>query len=255
MTKRVLLIFCVLYLALGHREGEAQRPRPQPRIVGGLTAFKGSFPYQVSVQLNGGHICGGSIISKDYVLTAAHCVYEGQSDELVPISQLYIRAGSIFSNFGGQRRGVSEIKAHPSYNYPIDDIALLKLAQPLKLNKEVAAIDLATEEPTSGSELTISGWGRLSEGGSMPRVLQHTTLLGLSNEDCRKTVPIPGHVICVLHGVRQGVCDGDSGGPAVLDKKLVGVANFVDGQCGTSGPDGYASVPYYRDWILKNSSD
>lgn len=47
---------------------------PQPRIVGGRDAEINQFPYQISLRLYNQHICGGSIISKNYIITAAHCV-------------------------------------------------------------------------------------------------------------------------------------------------------------------------------------
>lgn len=45
------------------------------RVVGGLEAHEGQFPHQVSLRLQGSHICGGSIIANKFILTAAHCVY------------------------------------------------------------------------------------------------------------------------------------------------------------------------------------
>ncbi|XP_013110305.1 serine protease SP24D [Stomoxys calcitrans] len=252
-SSKPLLFF---YLCLAYCYGvQAANLKLQGRIVGGQNAILGQFPYQVSVQVVDMHVCGGAIISNDYVVTAAHCVYHGDPLQLIPNFLVDVRAGSILHDADGQRVGVAEIKPHPEFHGHTNDIALLKLSRPLEFNENVRAIGLATEEPRSGSQLSITGWGRLSENGIVPGILQHTTLFALAHEQCQTLAAIPPHVMCVLHNDGEGACDGDSGSPAVLNNQLVGVAIFVKGKCGTLGPDGYASVPHYRQWLIDNSRD
>ncbi|XP_013110294.2 trypsin alpha [Stomoxys calcitrans] len=252
-------VIALLWL-LHQQEAEAGNVKPKlplrGRIVDGVDAIEGQFPYQVSVWFEGSHMCGGSIISPSYILTAAHCAYAGQ-DQVVDPSLLSVRAGSIYNNRGGQVASVSEITVHPSYNGNDSDMALLKLSDPLEMNANVRAIELATEEPPLGSFVTTSGWGRLSEGGVRPETLHYLLVLGLPNANCKNWLPhLSNTSTCFVHLKGQGVCNGDSGGPAVYEDKLVGVTSWVLGDCGAVyGPDVYSSVVYHRDWITRNSRE
>uniref|UniRef100_A0A1I8Q3Z7 Peptidase S1 domain-containing protein n=1 Tax=Stomoxys calcitrans TaxID=35570 RepID=A0A1I8Q3Z7_STOCA len=227
---------------------------PQTRIVGGINAGEGQFPHQISLRLGGNHICGGSIISSRYVVTAAHCVILGTPPKRVPASSLTIRAGSRFINTGGQIMGVSEIKVHPSYKNFENDIALLKLSNPLSFNARIKPIALANNNPPAGSSIVISGWGRSSTQGPVPQNLQYVTLKAISRTDCKKRLfGLPKNVICLAHPFGKGACFGDSGGPAIYKNQLVGVCDFVVNGCGSSNPDGYASVANHVNWLRANA--
>ncbi|XP_075157332.1 trypsin delta-like [Haematobia irritans] len=222
---------------------------PQGRIVNGNSASDGQFPYQVSLRYNGYHTCGGSIISANYVVTAAHCV-----KSLSP-SRLTIRAGSRLVNSNGQIVGISKVTTNPSFRGTGNDIALLKLSSPLKLNDKVKAIPLARKDPPSGAAVVVSGWGRLGRcSRRTPKVLQYTTFTALTKEQCRRRLFwVSPTVLCLAHPFGKGACNGDSGGPAVYKNELVGVANYVVGGCASDLPDGYASVAYHYNWLKKNS--
>lgn len=129
-------------------------------IVGGVQVPIENFPFQVSMHINGGHSCGGSIISNEWVLTAAHCT-AGRSP-----SQLKIRTGSSKRNSSGQVRSVVEFHQHPLFNsYNNDyDVAILKLNQSLQTGFGVQAINLTSSTPPAGSFGTISGGQALSSG-------------------------------------------------------------------------------------------
>ncbi|XP_061398823.1 trypsin alpha-like [Musca vetustissima] len=227
---------------------------PQSRIVGGATASEGQFPHQVSLRWGGTHVCGGSIISPTYIVTAAHCVTRGSPPEAFPADHISIRAGSRDKTHGGQVIQASQLKIHPDYKRYDNDIALVKLSKPLEFNDKVKAIELATHEPATGIPVITSGWGfTRTGGGSTPKYLQYITLMARRNKDCGPRTP--ESVLCLAHGSGNGVCSGDSGGPAVYRNQLIGVTNYVVDKCGTTNSDGFASVAYHHNWLISNSRD
>lgn len=156
---------------------------------------------------------------------------------------------------GGQVIGVSEVKVHPSYDKANNDIALLKLANPLKFNDKIKPIALASQEPPTGVPVIASGWGHTYKGGSTPKVLQYNTFMALTNAECKRRRPsTTDSVICLAHAAGNGLCFGDSGGPAIYKNQLVGVANYMIDGCANTNPDGFASVAYHINWLRNNSN-
>lgn len=100
------------------------------RIVGGESAGFATWSWVVSILMNDGNLCGGSIISNSWILTAAHCV-SGYAP-----SQITINAGSILLGSGAQRITVSQIIIHPYYAAATyeNDIALLRISPLLPMN-------------------------------------------------------------------------------------------------------------------------
>jgi len=134
-------------------------------ILGVAEAPTVSFPYQVSLQENGSHFCGGSIIDSYFVITAAHCCFK-------EISLVDILAG--VNNIahplqGAQRRGVAEVIVHPGYSswFHENDVCLLKLREPLILGNQTRTeiIHLPPEGYSASGNATVSGWGAIYDGG------------------------------------------------------------------------------------------
>ncbi|XP_073833445.1 serine protease SP24D-like isoform X2 [Musca autumnalis] len=251
--KNIFLIAVIFLLPHSHAD-EVQRFYPQPRILGGANAREGQFPHQVSLKWDGRHVCGGSIISPSYIVTAAHCLSQGYVN--VPVKYISIRAGSTIANEGGQVRQAEWSYVHPDYNLFGNDIGLVKLSEPLEFNENVKAIPLAKQDPPTGVPVIISGWGRTRNDGAVVKMLQYTTLTALSSSDCRQRMAgVPDSAFCLDHSIGHGACRGDSGGPAVYNGELVGVANSVVRSCGSANPDSYASVAYYADWLRENTQE
>lgn len=156
---------------------------------------------------------------------------------------------------GGVLRNVVKVIMHEDYNSQSNcDVALLELDLPLIFSTNIQAIPLATEEVPAGEEVIISGWGRLWQGGDIPYKLQWNTLIAISKSQCfKKILQLSDGLLCLDHVLDNGACNGDSGGPAIYNGQLVGVANFVVIKCGSDRPDGYAKVSYHLDWIKKNA--
>ncbi|XP_016954423.1 serine protease SP24D [Drosophila biarmipes] len=227
------------------------------RVVGGEDASKAQFPHQISLRNGGSHSCGGSILSKNYILTAAHCVTSTDANgNLVATAanRLTIRAGSNDRLSGGVLVQVAEVIVHEEYGNFLNDVALLRLETPLILSSNIQPIDLPTADTPADVDVIISGWGRIKHQGDLPRYLQYNTLKSISLDRCDELIGWGVQSeLCLIHEANNGACHGDSGGPAIYNNQVVGVAGFVWSACGTSYPDGYARVHFHNDWIRKNS--
>ncbi|XP_004520155.1 trypsin alpha-like [Ceratitis capitata] len=223
-------------------------PHIQPRVLGGQTAVQTQFPYQVQVIAEGSSYekrCGGSIITQNHILTAAHCV---DGDEAVSI-----RAGTTIFKVGGVVKMVSNVTMHPEYSAYHNDIAILELESALEFNPFIKSIPLATSSIPKGATVTVSGWGLMLHNRHA-FLLQYDTEYTISHGECVKRLHyLADSMCCFVNPASHGVCSGDSGGPAVLNGKLVGVASYVVGFCGSKYPDVFTDVFVAREWILENT--
>ncbi|KAH8281573.1 hypothetical protein KR054_001610, partial [Drosophila jambulina] len=218
--------------------------QPEERIIGGNDIEIDEAPWQVSLQYNGLHNCGGSIYSETIIITAAHCVHGFE------VEKMSIRAGSSKHNSGGILVKVAALKYHESYNDKHDnDVAVLKLEEPLALNQYVQSIPLAKSDPAQGSKALSTGWGLAFL--DKPVHLQGAKLRIESKRWCKLKYPFRVHVgdICAGH-IGKAVCYGDSGGPLVVNGKLVGIVSRTTRTLCLGGGL-YASVAHYRKWILE----
>ncbi|XP_055385766.1 chymotrypsin-1-like [Condylostylus longicornis] len=224
------------------------------RIVGGDFAKDGEFPYQISLQLNQNHICGGSIIGPKHILTAAHCVVRSDG-VLRPVNAMSIRAGTNVIGVDGQVRQAEAVYVHEKYRMNLNDVAVIKLSKPLEYNSKIQEIEMDRGDAPVGAIVTISGWGKTANDGRRSEVLKTATLKVLSIEQCDKKSGLGfKQTICLDHPAGIGACQGDSGGPATYNGKLIGVASFVAKTCASNKPDSYARVSLYYDWIKEKMS-
>ncbi|XP_075155601.1 serine protease SP24D-like [Haematobia irritans] len=246
----LVLVACIVAVA-------CSTALPNGRVLGGQDAYEGQFPYMTSLRRNGSHRCGATIISQIYELTAAHCV--GAKDSLgnyyiFAPTELSVRVGSNERFRGGIIVNVSEIIVHEDYGNFLNDIALVRLTVPLVYTNNIQPIPLASAVVPTGSDVVIMGFGRINQNGDLPQKLQWNILKAICGRECeRKINNYSEGLICLGHEADNGACNGDSGGPAVYEGEVRGVANFVYGGCGSTNPDGYANVFFYRCWIILNS--
>ena len=214
------------------RELKVRGANEQVRIVNGVEAVRGETPWMVSLQTSSGfHFCGGSLISPNEVLTAAHCVESGSPSHVV------IGAHNIIS---GDDWGVSEtIDVRESWysgsydTYDLsNDAAIVVLAWNSTLHTPVPFYGkpgyTEIEFPgltDSGAALNVSGWGTLSSGGSSPDELRTVQVRAWTNTECEESygsAAIDASMICAgdpYPGCNPGIescvdsCQGDSGGP------------------------------------------
>ncbi|KAL1277874.1 hypothetical protein QQF64_024547 [Cirrhinus molitorella] len=228
------------------------------KIVGGEDVTAGSWPWQVSIQ-SGGHFCGGSLINKDWVLSAAHCFQDfGVSD----IVMYFGRQSQSGSNPDETYRTASQIIIHPNYNNPEldNDIALVQLSSSVMFTDYIRPVCLAAagSKFAGGTESWVTGWGTLQPGGQPADILQEVMIPIVSNGDCNNAygAGITSNMICAGKGGKSS-CQGDSGGPVVSRNSSVwiqsGIVSFGAKQCDDPKyPSVFARVSQYQDWITSN---
>jgi hypothetical protein len=182
----------------------------QERIVGGVEATEHAWPWQVALFINGAWFCGGSIISENYVLTAAHCV-DGASSIDVIAGAHNVRASS-----EPHRVEITSYNSwtHPQWN-PMDlsnDIGLIELPSPLAMNDYIttSCLPVPGDIPAIGSMASVTGWGRPSDNaGGISDVLREVQDLPImSNADCNAVYGIVGDgVICLDTTGGRGSCN------------------------------------------------
>ncbi|XP_033349426.1 trypsin-2-like [Bombus vosnesenskii] len=224
---------------------------PDPRIIGGSQVDIGQHPHQLSLQTSG-HICGGSIISSNWAITAAHCV--GSSP-----SQYTIRIGSSHKDLGTPY-GIKNIIRHPRYNArTIDfDVALLEINGTVEFGTNVQPIKPANTELLPNKMVNVTGWGALTEGGSTSARLMRVSVPIVSKSECadayRYMNKITDRMICA--GYTSGgkdACQGDSGGPLTADGFLYGLVSWGYGCAKPKYPGVYTNVANLRSWIKTHS--
>ncbi|XP_075168764.1 trypsin-7-like [Haematobia irritans] len=189
------------------------------RIVGGQVTSILNYPYIVSLQYQKSHICGGSILTSNIILTAAHCIDNPQD-----VNAFQVRVGSSYHNYGGQVLAVRQIIKHERYNlFDLDcDVALVVLRGNLTFSRLVMPVALPQpdEEIPDSQPLHISGWGLTSETGSVAPMLNHVAVNLMNHSICeqsyRYVATITKQMFCA--GLTEGgkdSCQGDSGGPLV----------------------------------------
>uniref|UniRef100_A0A673JIG5 trypsin n=1 Tax=Sinocyclocheilus rhinocerous TaxID=307959 RepID=A0A673JIG5_9TELE len=196
-------------------------------IVNGTEAKPHSRPYMVSIQSNEIHVCGGFLISDEFVLTAAHC-WNGSE-----ILTVVVGAHDLRKSTNSDRIGVKSYIPHPSYisHFSWNDIMLLKLYKKVRLNNNVGLISLPKDSKDVNVDTlcSVAGWGRLWTNGSLSDRLMEAYVTTLNHVHCqRKWGPsyTALQMICAYGG--GGSCKGDSGGPLVCGKTAVGVTSFGD---------------------------
>ncbi|XP_018332107.1 brachyurin-like [Agrilus planipennis] len=232
------------------------------RIAGGNEAVPNSLPYQVALTLfykgNDTSFCGGSLITRRYVLTAGHCLVDG----LVSL-EVILGAHNIQRREPTQQRiSTSTFKINEKYNDGTleNDVGVVYLPTPANLNKYVQLISLPSKADVSnsfaGSKAKASGWGYIATSShDMSDVLRYIDVPVLTNKVCAETLSdFVDTMICTGGAGNKGICFGDSGGPLVVNGKLVGITSSISNNgCEAGDPSSYTRVTSFLNWISANS--
>ncbi|XP_029359172.1 elastase-1-like [Echeneis naucrates] len=246
---------------------------PQPRyleddsieekVVGGEVAQPNSWPWQISLQYKSGssfyHTCGGTLIRRGWVLTAAHCVDRSRTWRVVlGDHNINVHEGK------EQYMSVSRVYIHPNWNSNNVaggwDIALLRLSSDASLNNyvQLGALPPSGQVLPHNNNCYITGWGRTKTGGQLSAQLKQAYLPVVDYRTCSSYgwwgSTVKDSMVCAGGGSESG-CQGDSGGPLncnVSGRWVVhGVTSFVSSSgCNTyKKPTVFTRVSAYISWM------
>ena len=244
----------------------------QTRIIGGTEAssLPGDYSFAVSLQdKSGKHFCGASLISKDCVLTTAHC-----TNKVTGNSQITAVVGryNLANTDDGERLIVKSEKLHPMYDVELAnvawdyDFAIMCFTKPTMTKSRIIQLNNESNFPAIGGLVRVLGWGDTnpSENIRTPsNNLQVASLRTVSNAQCDETTgtfgtysitfkgQIETSMMCAYSQTRDA-CQGDSGGPLIHKGKLVGLTSWGVGCNDGTFPGVYARVSSAYNWIRRN---
>ena len=234
-------------------------------IVDGTPAADGAWPSMVSVAAFGDHSCGGTLIHREWVLSAAHCYHDPSNPDDPPTPEqfrVFIGGGNLGS---ANYEQVEAVVIHPGYDplRNVNDLALLRLTSPSGAPVQPLAVRTDESLWEAGDSATAAGYGLTSSRAREP-----------SSQLLQVDVPVVGDAECdqdygdiddarhLCAGERgseadpgAGVCQGDSGGPLFSlprtdgTRLQIGVTSFGGPQCAVEVPAVWTEVAQYRGWI------
>lgn len=234
---------------------------PTSRIVSGWTAIPNEVPHQVGIRIvhsDRQAMCGGSIISTSWVLTAAQCTLDVNA-------RYHMRFGSINFDNGGVVQVASEVIIHPKFEPDTfnNDAAVLRIPTPLTISASIRPIRLPNlrqiQDRFVGHRAVISGWGRVTHNGAHQQVLR-VAQVSMAGSICQATYPqefVTIGTLCTRGASNESPCEGDFGGPLFIHEDGVptqigimsrsGLASR--GGCSNSDPSLHARTSHFIFFI------
>ncbi|XP_005373861.1 PREDICTED: serine protease 55 [Chinchilla lanigera] len=230
------------------------------RIVGGMEAEEGEFPWQVSIQVANEHVCGGAILSTWWILTAAHCL---NFEEIAPQELNIVVGTNDLTSPHMEIKQVTSIILHKDYKRVSmdNDIGLLLLASPIEFNGLKVPICLPPQpSPVSWRQCWVAGWGQTNstEKDSMKSDLMKVPMVITDWKECSKLfTKLTKNMLCAgYQNASYDACQGDSGGPLVCTTDDSGSKWYQVGiiswgkSCGQKDTPGiYTLLAKYVRWI------
>ena len=225
-------------------------PLPAHALIGGQPA-PGNIAAQTALIVSTrGASCTGAVLTRDLVLTAAHCVAPKSDYAIV-----------VFEVTGPKIVPISRVELHPRFDpdhfrtrKPTPDLALVKISAPLPASFRAARLARDGSAPRAGDNFTLAGYGVTAEGdGASAGKLNTLTLPAIGN-----TIDDTGVIMVRLaanSGKSAGACTGDSGGPVYRGDEVAAVIGWSTGKSGQGcgSVTGATLVAKQLDWIAKTA--
>ncbi|KAL1501978.1 hypothetical protein ABEB36_007196 [Hypothenemus hampei] len=230
------------------------------RIIGGDVATAHEYPFQVALYIyvqNTLYFCGGTLIDQQWVLTAAHCVESATSIIVVLGSHdLSVQEDSRIA-FNTSSYRIHELWDSDLIQY---DIALIKLPETVLLKDYIGTVAITdtTTETFSGLTSRCLGWGK-TVLGSLSTVLRYVDAPVITNEECASYDDYGNYIVsqhlCTSGTNIVGSCNGDSGGPLLIDGIQVGIVSFGAEDCAAGFPSVYTRLSEFQTWVASTTEN
>ncbi|ETE68974.1 Complement factor D [Ophiophagus hannah] len=241
--------FWLLIISLSIFSISANRPRG--RILGGSESTPHHRPYMASLQEDGKHLCGGLLITAQWVLSAAHCLEETKNGTL----QVLLGAHSLSETEPNKRLyGIRQLIPHPGSSQD-NDLLLIQLAEPAVLGSHVQILPYQTvnNDVPEHTRCEVAGWGFISNTGKKPDKLHFVHLSIIDRNQCNRRQYHDGSVtenMMCAESRKKDSCKGDSGGPIVCNGIAEGIVTTGSTVCGNWRKPGiYTRTAPYVSWI------
>nr|XP_036231762.1 trypsin-like [Bactrocera oleae] len=222
------------------------------KIMGGDFVSIGAAPFMVNIRLDNRSMCGGTLLRKNCVLTAAHCVSG------TPAFRFDVQAGATILWNRNKMAAVQSIFKPRQYRERTKnfDVAILRLDRPLT-GQRVQLVKLGNTNVRPGLRVRVYGWGNRREDGEGAVALRAAVLRVMRRDNCNRKYRKSGDgnlsrtMFCAASAGINDSCEGDSGGPLMFRGRQYGIVSWGVG-CGRPNfPGVYTSIRAVQPWINK----
>ena len=253
-----LIIVFTFFVSLIYAELNITDSIIKPRIINGVEVSQNddTWRFIAALKYNNNLYCGGSLISPRWVLTAAHCLYNEDTQKPYEVTSLETVGIGNYSLNSMRNYRVKRFILHPSFDFDTidNDIALVELAS---IVTDVLPIPYNTSYTLSvNTQTNVAGWGSTSStSNSSTENLRKALTPILDFNQCNSSNSYNGeltqNMLCAGYFVStRDSCFGDSGGPLIVNNTLVGIVSFGVEECAADRyPSVYTKIKNYTNWI------